>query len=113
MHEMSLAESMIEIVEAEAASQGFSKVRTVVLELGALGHVDPQAMLFCFDAVCRGTIAEGAGLEIVTVPGTAWCMDCGKPVAIAARYDPCPDCGGHQLQMTAGTELRIRELVVD
>ncbi|MEZ5841742.1 MAG: hydrogenase maturation nickel metallochaperone HypA [Hyphomicrobiales bacterium] len=113
MHEMSLAESMVEIIEAEAARQRFGRVKTVVLELGALGHVDPHAMTFCFAAVTRGTVAEGARLEIVAMPGTAWCMDCAKPVEVATRLDACPLCGGQALQVTGGTELRLRELEVE
>ena len=69
-------------------------------------------MLFCFDAVTRDTVADGAKLEIIRIPGTAWCMACSKAVPLSARYDPCPECGGHQLQMTAGDELRVKELEV-
>lgn len=113
MHEMALCESMIEIIEREAREQRFSRVRAVWLEIGALGHVDPEAMRFCFSAVAHGGIAADARLEILEMPGAAWCMDCAKTVTIAQRDAPCPDCGGHHLQITAGEELRIRELEVD
>jgi hydrogenase nickel incorporation protein HypA/HybF len=53
-------------------------VHVVRLAVGALGHVEPEAMRFCFDVAARGTIAEGAQLESRTVPGEAWCLDCGK-----------------------------------
>lgn len=112
MHEMSLTESMIEIVSDTAKAQGFSKVKTVWLEIGALSHAEPEAMRFCFEAVSRDTVADGAKLEIIRIPGAAWCMACSKSVEIAERYDPCPDCGGHQLQVTGGDDLRIKELEV-
>ncbi len=112
MHEMSLTESMIEIVADTAKAQGFSQVKIVWLEIGALSHAEPEAMRFCFDAVSRGTVVEGAKLEIVAIPGTAWCMACSKPVSIAERYDPCPQCGGYQLQVTGGDDLRVKELEV-
>ena len=113
MHEMALCESVIDIIEREAQRQGFSKVRTVWLEIGALSHVEPEAMRFCFAAVSRNTIASGAAFEIVPVSGEAWCMACATTVAIAGRGDPCGLCGGHQLQVTAGEELRVKELEVD
>jgi hydrogenase nickel incorporation protein HypA/HybF len=113
MHEMALCESVIEIIEREARDQQFARVRAVWLEIGALGHVEPEAMQFCFSAVAQGGIAADARLEIVAVPGAAWCLSCAKTVKITQRYDPCPDCGGHQLQITAGDELRIKELEVD
>jgi hydrogenase nickel incorporation protein HypA/HybF len=113
MHEMSLCEGVIEIIEREAQQQNFAKVRAVWLEIGALSHVEPEAMRFCFSAVSHDTIAADARFEIVSVPGAAWCMACAKTVPLTQRYEPCPHCGGHQLQVTAGDELRVKELEVD
>ncbi|MGD0634101.1 MAG: hydrogenase maturation nickel metallochaperone HypA [Beijerinckiaceae bacterium] len=113
MHEMSLTEGVVEILQEEARKQGFSRVRLVRLEIGAIGGVDPQAMEFCFDAVTRGTLAEGARLEIVTTPGQGWCLDCGKTVPLLERFGACPECGNHHVQMTGGGEMRVRELEVD
>jgi hydrogenase nickel incorporation protein HypA/HybF len=113
MHEIALCESVIEIIEEEAKRQAFSQVRTVWLELGSLSHAEPDAIRFGFTVVSRNTLAEGAKLEILTVPGAAWCMRCAKTVAISQRYDPCPNCGGYQLHITAGTEMRLKEMEVD
>ncbi|KWV58130.1 hydrogenase nickel incorporation protein HypA [Bradyrhizobium macuxiense] len=113
MHEMALCEGIIEIVEEEARRRSFSKVKTVCLEIGALSHVAPEAMKFSFAAVAARTIADGAVLEIVEQPGLAWCMACSTSVAIARRYEPCPCCGSYQLQVTAGEEMRVKELEID
>ena len=112
MHEMALCESVIGIVEDEARRDGFARVKTVVVELGQLGHVEPEALLFCFEAVSRGTVADGAKLAIERVPGAGWCLDCGKTVPLAERFGACPDCGRHHVQMTAGDEMRVKELEV-
>lgn len=113
MHEMSLTEGVLRILEDQAKVQNYARVRTVWLELGQLSHADPQAMAFCFDAVMRGTLADGARLEIVRTPGEAWCLDCAETVPVAQRYDACPRCGGHRLQVTAGDDMRILELEVE
>lgn len=113
MHEMALCEGIIGIVEEEARKRSFSKVNVVCLEIGALSHVAPEAMKFCFEAVAAQTIARGARLEIVETPGIAWCMACSASVEIKQRYEPCPCCGGYQLQVTGGEEMRVRELEVD
>lgn len=113
MHEMSLCESLLTILEEHASSQGFSRVKTVWLEIGKLAAVENDAMRFCFDAVTRGSLAEGARLEIIEIPGQAWCRACGRTVAVAERFAQCPDCGGWQLQLTAGDEMRIKELEVE
>jgi hydrogenase nickel incorporation protein HypA/HybF len=113
MHEMSLCQGVVGIIEDEARKQSFRKVRSIVLELGALGHVEPDAMLFCFEAVSRGTLAEGAKLVIARIPGAGWCLDCGKTVELTERFGACPLCGQHHVQMTAGDELRVREMEVE
>jgi hydrogenase nickel incorporation protein HypA/HybF len=113
MHEMSLAEGIVQLVEETAATQGFSKVRAVFVEIGRLSSVEPEALAFCFEAVTRGSLVEGARLEIVDVPGSGLCLACGKGVPVAALYEPCPLCGDYQVRITGGTEMRVKELEVD
>ncbi len=113
MHEMSLTESVVEILREEGRKQGFARVKTVWLEIGVLGGVEPQAMEFCFDVATRGTIAEGARLEIIRTPGQGWCLDCGKTVPLEERFGACPECGLYHVQMTGGDEMRVKELEVE
>lgn len=113
MHEMSLAEGVLQVIEEAARKDQFQQVSTVWLEIGQLSGVEPQAMAFCFDAVTRGSVADGARLEILTLPGQAWCMACAKTVPMTEVFGECPDCGGFQLQVTGGTEMRIKELEVE
>lgn len=113
MHEMSLAESVLEIIEESARAQDFRRVRRVVLEIGELAAVEPEAMRFCFDAVMRGTLAEGAELQIVETPGEGRCEACGAAVAMTERYGLCPDCGSAKLQVTAGERMRVLDLAVE
>jgi hydrogenase nickel incorporation protein HypA/HybF len=113
MHEMSLAEGIIQLIEDAARTQGFAQVRSVWLEIGRLSSVEPEALRFSFDVVSRGSIADGARLEIVDVPGSAWCMQCSQSVDLPALYEACPRCGSYQVQVTGGTEMRVKELEVD
>lgn len=112
MHEMSLCESILGILEDHARGQGFRRVTGVWLEVGALAGVEPEALRFSFEVVTRGTLAEQARLEIIEVPGQAWCVRCERNVPVSQRFDACPRCGGFGLQLTAGDELRVKELEV-
>ena len=112
MHEMALAESVVQIVESQARAAGSDKVLSVRLEIGALSHVEPEALAFCFDAVTAGGIAAGAKLEIDRSPGRGWCHDCMAEVEIAALGEPCPRCGGYKLQVSGGQELRVKDMEV-
>lgn len=113
MHEMSLCEGVLQVIEDSAAVQKFSKVKTVWLEIGRFAAVEPEAMRFSFEVVVKGTLADGARLEMLDLPGTVWCMLCAKNVEIEQRYDACPGCGGYQLQISGGDEMRIKELEVE
>jgi hydrogenase nickel incorporation protein HypA/HybF len=113
MHEMSLAEGILQLVEETARREAATRVKLVVLEIGRLSMVEPDALRFCFDAVARGTLAEGAALDIEEVPGAGWCMQCAATVPMGERYATCPTCGSHQLQATAGSEMRVREIEIE
>ncbi|HUW50978.1 MAG TPA: hydrogenase maturation nickel metallochaperone HypA [Sulfuricella sp.] len=113
MHEMSLAEGVLQVVEDSARDQGFSRVKTVWLEIGALAGVEADAIRFCFDLVMKDTLAEGARLEIVTTEGRGCCLSCGQNVPVRLRYDPCPLCGGYPVEPTGGMEMRVKELEVE
>ena len=80
MHEMSLAEGVLQLVEDTARRESARCVKLVVLEIGRLSSVEPEAIRFCFEAVTHGSIAQGAALEIVNVPGAGWCMRCAETV---------------------------------
>lgn len=113
MHEMSLAEGIRGIVEDAAEKGSFRRVKSVVLEIGALSSVEVEALRFCFDVVMRDTVAAEATMEVVAVPGAGWCMQCSAKVPIDRLHDPCPRCGSYQVQATAGTEMRVLELEVE
>ena len=111
MHEMSIAESVLGIVEETARREGLARVKEVRLEIGRLAAVETEALRFCFDAVVRGSLADGAALAIDELPGSAWCFACAQTVPLEARGDPCPRCGGGPLQVNGGTEMRIKDLL--
>ena len=113
MHEMSLCEGILQVIESESRRQGFSRVNNLWLEIGELSGVEVDAMLFCFDAIKRRSLAAAAQMNIISVPGRAWCMQCGDNVSVKQRFDACPDCGSYQLQVTGGDEMRIKELEVE
>ena len=112
MHELSLAESLIGLIEDEARSSGFNQVLKVWLEIGALSGVEPEALRVGFEFAAHSTLAQGAELEISTPPGEAWCLECQRPILIAAYHDGCPHCSGYRLRVTGGDQFKLKELEV-
>ena len=113
MHELSLAQGIVDIVEAQARKERFTTVRRIHLLVGALAHVEPDALAFGFASAARGTVAEGATLDIERPDGAGTCVDCGTAVAVRELGVPCPGCGGFRVRVCGGEELRVVDLVVE
>jgi len=110
MHEMSICEGIRGVIEDQAATHNVNRIIRVRVELGRFAGVEKDALQFAFDVVMRGSVAEGADLEMIDLPGRALCYDCMKEVEINHRLDPCPDCGGGKLMPQGGDEMRIKDL---
>lgn len=108
MHELGIAQQLVEIA---AESSGGARILRVVVEVGKLAAVLPEALEFCFEAASAGTPVEGARLELVEVPGVALCRACGGRVELSRPFGRCA-CGCTDLSWQSGEELRIKELEV-
>jgi hydrogenase nickel incorporation protein HypA/HybF len=108
MHELGIVQEVLAIVSEH--SKG-AKVTRVVLEIGKLSAVLPDAVRFCFDLCSQDTVAEGAQLEILETPGQARCRSCGADVVLDKPFGRCM-CGGTDLEWLGGDELKVLELEV-
>ena len=114
MHELSLTQSLIDIVEDYARREGFSRVNVLKLSFGRLACIDPGTLEFVFDIQSRGTKAEGARLEFDIRPAVLYCMSC-KQESLSGSFQPfCPRCDSGDVLLTGGTEeLKLLEMDVD
>ena len=103
---------LLDIIREEATRHRFSRLERIVVEIGALSHVDPHALSTAFAAAVQATLYAGAALDIVAREGTAWCLDCESAVAIAKRDASCPRCGGNTLLVRGGEEMKLKFLEV-
>ena len=107
MHELSLARTLVELVADHAAREGAQRVRQVGVRLGELSAFR-RALCFCFDAVVRGTVCEGAELVIDEVPLRLHCRHCGATGRPRARYHfRCFACGMPASEVVSGREMQI------
>ena len=110
MHEMAITQGIVDICLQHAHGK---QVRQVVIEIGDLSGVVPEAVAFCFSACTVDTLAAEARLEIRQVPGLGHCLDCDTEQPLERLYDPCRQCGCYALTLLKGEELRVIELEVD
>jgi len=113
MHELSLTQNLVEIAAEHARAAGAKAILSITLEVGDLSGADPEALTFAFDVCSRGTLAEGASLNIRRVPGQGCCAACAATVVCRTPTVVCPACGALAVTCIAGTELRILELEID
>jgi hydrogenase nickel incorporation protein HypA/HybF len=114
MHELSLVESILRIVEEYAAKDGFRRVNALRLTCGKLSSVDPMSLRFAFEVQSKGTSAEGAALELDVQPAMIRCLTCEKDINIDRFEAQCPVCKGFEVLLVGGTEeLKLLELDVD
>lgn len=108
MHELSIAQSVVEAVTERAAGRQVVSVR---LQVGRLCGVVPDALRFSFDLVTEGTSAHGAALLIDEPAGRASCRDCGADFELADLLLLC-GCGSADVEVVAGRELLISSMEV-
>ncbi|MEN6561662.1 MAG: hydrogenase maturation nickel metallochaperone HypA [Acidobacteriota bacterium] len=108
MHELSLVASMFAILEEQARAHGATRVTAVVLKVGVMSGAVPDLLESAFEAYRKGTLAEGARLEIVVVPVKLRCPDCGGSTVREDTDFSCSACGSRRVEIVEG-----RDLVVD
>ncbi|MFD7081711.1 hydrogenase maturation nickel metallochaperone HypA [Streptomyces sp. NPDC059918] len=109
MHEMSIAMAVVGQVEEAAEAGGASTVTSVRLQVGELAGVVPDALAFCFELACAGTVLEGAELVTESVAARAHCRSCTGEWAVGMPPRlVCPGCGrATDVELLTGRELQI------
>ncbi|OON40101.1 hydrogenase maturation nickel metallochaperone HypA [Izhakiella australiensis] len=114
MHELTLCQRALELIEQQALRHKTRRVTGVWLRVGAFSCVESSALAFCFELVCRDTVAEGCALHIEEQPGECWCRRCQDYVQLRSwRVRRCPQCGSDDLNIVADDGLHIMRLEIE
>lgn len=108
MHEASLAIEVIALLERQRST--LSRITRIVLDIGALGCVDEDALRTALLTALPGTMSEGAAIEMYTIPAQARCLQCGSVYEPPDRIEPCPSCGSARKQWLGGQSLTLRSV---
>jgi hydrogenase nickel incorporation protein HypA/HybF len=113
MHELSIANSIVEIATEHASDAGAEKVKSITLRIGALSCVHKSALEFSFELVTRDTILDGAKLVIIEVPVTVFCSPCDQEVPLPGIQSfRCPICNTPSADIRQGKELDIDSIEI-
>ena len=114
MHEMSLVQAILNIVEEYAAKENFKKVASITLSFGKASTVVPAALTFAFEVLSEDTLAHGAELIFDIKPVVIYCMSCSRDITVDSYEAVCPLCHGHEVLLSGGTEeLKLVEMDVE
>lgn len=113
MHEMSIAEGILDVALDTLKQHDAKVVHSVQLDVGLMSGVEPDALQFCWEAVTKGSPAEGSHIDIHTIPITGQCLDCDRIFPVHAYKFICPYCDSHFVQTVGGRELQVISMDID
>lgn len=112
MHEVSLMQNTLRIATERAAAEGAQRIHRLTMRVGPLSGAVPEALEFAFEVLARGTMAEGAALEVERVPIVCYCQPCGAEFQPGDFVCECPTCHQLSAEVRHGRELELASLEV-
>ena len=114
MHELSIAQSIYDAVEARATECNAAHVKSVRLKIGEASSIVIDSLTFCFEMLTSlDPMLTGAQLLIDTVPHLALCHHCNKEFAVVNFVAQCPTCKEWSSEIISGTEMQIVEMEIE
>ncbi|MBN2135051.1 MAG: hydrogenase maturation nickel metallochaperone HypA [Acidobacteria bacterium] len=113
MHELSVAESIINSLEKLKEQENFCVIRSINIEIGHLSGIDIQALRFALDSIKKHTLLSEAVINLIPMSITIRCLDCDALTRIKDYEFICGSCGSESVEMETGDSILITELEVD
>jgi hydrogenase nickel incorporation protein HypA/HybF len=110
VHELSLSSAIVNTVVKHADGR---RVSVVNLRVGHLRQVVPDSLEFYFEFVARGTVCEGARLELELVPAVLRCDACAAGWEMDLPFFRCPECGSGEVTVESGNEFEVESIEVE
>ena len=113
MHEMSVAQNIIDIVSAESEKHEGGRVVEVRLEVGTLSGIEYEALDFALQVLAPGTVIESTQISLERPGGRAKCNICGNEFSLNDFIGCCPQCNSFDISIISGRELRIKSITIE
>ncbi|MFZ5906195.1 MAG: hydrogenase maturation nickel metallochaperone HypA [Nitrospirota bacterium] len=113
MHEVSIAQGLLDIVVENCRKQGCSGIESIKVKIGKASGIVPDSLFFAFETMKVGTLAEKASLTIEHVPISGFCNSCNSSFTVDDAYIICcPHCNSFEIRVDTGRELNVDEMEV-
>ena len=107
MHELSIAQNILDIVNEQLLINNLSRVNKVKIKVGKLAGIEPESLKFCFEIITKNTKADGSVLEIDSVPVRCKCKNCQTIFRFDGLDFSCPACMENNWKIISGMELQV------
>jgi hydrogenase nickel incorporation protein HypA/HybF len=112
MHELSLMNHLLRLVDREAIAAGGGRVTRIRVVLGEFSGVEPELLESAFRIAARSSRCRDASLEIQVEPLEAECRDCGALSRVVAFHFVCARCGSNQIEIRSGEEIKLESITL-
>ncbi len=113
MHEMGIAQDMLRVAMEYAAKNQAQRITQFNIEMSAAADESEDSLRFYFENLARGTLAEGAKLEIARVPTQGKCFDCAGDFNWTPETVACPHCSSSNVRPIVHDEFRLTSIDVE
>jgi hydrogenase nickel incorporation protein HypA/HybF len=112
MHELSVAQSIVEIIQQHVPESELERVAVVRLKIGAVAGVVPESLEFSFQSITAESLLRHARLEIESIPFRIHCNTCNTTTENEVGFMLCSMCGSTDTKILSGSELNITEIEI-
>ena len=110
MHELSVAQNIIDIVRDNVPKEELVNVKSILIDVGEMSGIVADSLEFCFDVVKLETPLQNSKINIKKIPFILFCNQCNKETSNTAGIRMCEYCGGFDTRIISGTEMQIKEV---
>ena len=104
MHSLAMAQDILEAALGEAEKHDAKHVKAISVKIGDEHFTESDSLQFCLEAVTKGTIAEGAQIEVESGGITAKCRECALVFSVEDHLPICPRCGDRNPEILTAEE---------
>ncbi|MCX6122260.1 MAG: hydrogenase maturation nickel metallochaperone HypA [Ignavibacteriales bacterium] len=112
MHELSVAQSIVEIIQNHVPESEWERVAAVRLKIGTIAGVVPESLEFSFQAITAESFLKNARLDIESIPFQIHCNTCNTTAENEVGFALCGTCGSTDTKILSGSELYITEIEI-
>ncbi|MFC2089256.1 hydrogenase maturation nickel metallochaperone HypA [Bacteroidota bacterium] len=113
MHEMSIALSIIDVVDEQARKAEAKAVKEVEMDIGTMSGIEYEALEFALQAAVQNTIMQSSAIVINRIRARSECMECGHQFDAASFFSDCPSCKQNNTKLICGRELQVKSIVIE